>query len=313
MGSTRALTDDAGDVSDTYVYDAWGNEVSVSGSTVNPFRWVGQVGYYWDEGLGTFYIRARVYEPMTGLWLSKDPASALGQETYKYARNNPVFLADPFGLEPLIIEPGGYQPNCQCGQAQMRWRMYPQSQFAYAYIVQKVCLSVYAHPCDTDCSGACVPRKRAKTCAKCFYELLGITWNDSSRHLEDAWRTPHIVSPATITGESVVCLSFGFAAMWAWVRGTELPTVETSPPWKPAGTMKCGDFEINVGKHLESEPGWWSKQAEWVKYSGSNAMFTAWNCCPRPDDKPHGFMGFSSSSSFPSWRACKGDFEPRGP
>ena len=59
MGSTRALTDDSGDATDTYVYDAWGNEVSVRGSTVNPFRWVGQVGYYWDDGTGTFYIRAR--------------------------------------------------------------------------------------------------------------------------------------------------------------------------------------------------------------------------------------------------------------
>lgn len=54
LGSTRALTDDGGDATDTYVYDAWGNEVSVSGSTVNPFRWVGKVGYYWDDGTGTF-------------------------------------------------------------------------------------------------------------------------------------------------------------------------------------------------------------------------------------------------------------------
>jgi YD repeat-containing protein len=65
LGSTRVLTDDAGDVSDTYVYDAWGNELAFSGSTINPLRWVGQVGYYWDESHGRFYIRARVYEPVT--------------------------------------------------------------------------------------------------------------------------------------------------------------------------------------------------------------------------------------------------------
>ena len=50
LGSTRVLTDESGNATDTYTYDAWGNEVAVSGSTVNPFRWVGQVGYYWDEG-----------------------------------------------------------------------------------------------------------------------------------------------------------------------------------------------------------------------------------------------------------------------
>jgi RHS repeat-associated protein len=45
----------------------------VTGTTVNPFRWVGRVGYYWDDGTGTFYIRARVYEPVTGRWMSQDP------------------------------------------------------------------------------------------------------------------------------------------------------------------------------------------------------------------------------------------------
>ncbi|MCL4207811.1 MAG: hypothetical protein KJ000_35445, partial [Pirellulaceae bacterium] len=73
LGATRVLTDDAGDVSDTYLYDAWGNQLAASGSTVSPFRWVGQVGYYWDDAAGTFYIRARVYEPVTGRWMSQDP------------------------------------------------------------------------------------------------------------------------------------------------------------------------------------------------------------------------------------------------
>jgi RHS repeat-associated protein len=56
-----------------YLYDAWGNQLAVSGSTVNPFRWIGRVGYCWDEGTGTFYIRARVYDPLMGRWLSQDP------------------------------------------------------------------------------------------------------------------------------------------------------------------------------------------------------------------------------------------------
>jgi RHS repeat-associated protein len=73
LGSTRALTNGDGNSTDTYVYDAWGNEVSVSGSTVNPFQWVGRWGYYWDDVTGTFYIRARAYEPVTGRWTSQDP------------------------------------------------------------------------------------------------------------------------------------------------------------------------------------------------------------------------------------------------
>ena len=73
LGSTRALTDQSGAATDTYLQDAWGNQVAVSGSTANPFRWVGQVGYYFDDLLATFYIRARVYDPTTGRWLSQDP------------------------------------------------------------------------------------------------------------------------------------------------------------------------------------------------------------------------------------------------
>ncbi|MCL4202821.1 MAG: hypothetical protein KJ000_10010 [Pirellulaceae bacterium] len=73
LGSTRILTDDDGEATDVYLYDAWGNQLAVSGSTVNPFRWIGRVGYYWDEATGTFYIRARVYDPVTGRWMSQDP------------------------------------------------------------------------------------------------------------------------------------------------------------------------------------------------------------------------------------------------
>jgi RHS repeat-associated protein len=105
LGSTRALTDDIGDATDTYLYDAWGNEIDVTGSTLNPFRWVGDVGYYWDGGTGTFYIRARVYEPVRGRWMSQDPLfypevnESLDRgfgEVYVHMRNGHTF--DPFAL-----------------------------------------------------------------------------------------------------------------------------------------------------------------------------------------------------------------------
>jgi RHS repeat-associated protein len=108
LGSTRVLTNDAGVVTDTHVYDAWGNELAVSGSTVNPFRWVGRVGYYWDEGTGTFYIRARVYQPVTGRWTSQDPLWALAHPVldvrlYEYASDRPLVRSDPSGLRDLDV------------------------------------------------------------------------------------------------------------------------------------------------------------------------------------------------------------------
>jgi hypothetical protein len=62
LGSTRALTDNFGNVTDTYLNDAWGNSVASTGTTVNPFRWVGKYGYYTDNGTAQVYVRARMYQ-----------------------------------------------------------------------------------------------------------------------------------------------------------------------------------------------------------------------------------------------------------
>jgi len=53
------------------------------------------VGYYHDDAPGTFYIRARMYEPVTGRWMSRDPISA-GFNLYRYCTNS--LTIDPTGL-----------------------------------------------------------------------------------------------------------------------------------------------------------------------------------------------------------------------
>jgi RHS repeat-associated protein len=73
LGSTRHLTDSGGNVTDTYMYDAWGESLLGPGPTQNPFRWVGQIGYYYDTDAETYYVRARVFNQAVGQWLSQDP------------------------------------------------------------------------------------------------------------------------------------------------------------------------------------------------------------------------------------------------
>ena len=48
LGSVRELTDSSQSVSDTYLHEAFGDLIAHTGTTVNPFRWVGSVGYYCD-------------------------------------------------------------------------------------------------------------------------------------------------------------------------------------------------------------------------------------------------------------------------
>ena len=69
LGSTRFLTDSSGNVTDTYLNDAWGNAVATTGSTVNPFKWVGKYGYYTDDSTGQVHVRARMYRPAVGRFL----------------------------------------------------------------------------------------------------------------------------------------------------------------------------------------------------------------------------------------------------
>jgi len=79
------MTDTSGATTDTYLYDAWGNELTVTGTSTNPFRWVGRLGYYYDQASGVFYVRARAFDPTTGRWMSADPLFFPIANPYRYS------------------------------------------------------------------------------------------------------------------------------------------------------------------------------------------------------------------------------------
>jgi RHS repeat-associated protein len=106
LGSTRQLTDADENVTDEYVYTAWGEPVVTNGTTENPFRWVGRWGYYWDEATGTYYIRRRDYQPTIAQWLSADPkelhdglSAPFALTPYEYGALSPLVMIDPWGLD----------------------------------------------------------------------------------------------------------------------------------------------------------------------------------------------------------------------
>ena len=67
--SVRQLFSDTGAITDTYDYDAFGNTVARTGSTVNEFLYRGE---QFDSALGLYYLRARFYIPRTGRFLTAD-------------------------------------------------------------------------------------------------------------------------------------------------------------------------------------------------------------------------------------------------
>jgi RHS repeat-associated protein len=104
QGSTRLLTDGEGNVVGRYNYDAWGNVTSHTGSAATNLQYDGQ---YTDAETGYQYLRARYYDPKTGQFLTKDPATSLTLSRYGYVHNNPLAASDPTGLWSFDLCLGG--------------------------------------------------------------------------------------------------------------------------------------------------------------------------------------------------------------
>ena len=106
-GSTIGLTDGSGNLSDRYVYDAFGMPIRISGNTGNSFLGIG--GQQYDEATGLYYLRARYYDPQAGRFLSADPLSGddsypATTNSYAYAGSDPVNNSDPSGLSFSLPE-----------------------------------------------------------------------------------------------------------------------------------------------------------------------------------------------------------------
>jgi RHS repeat-associated protein len=100
LGSTRALTNASGVVTDRYVYDAFGRTIGQGGTTVNVYLFAGEQR---DSLLGMEYLRARYLGMETGRFASADPFPGsmhwpLTLHRYLYAGTDPTNAVDPSGF-----------------------------------------------------------------------------------------------------------------------------------------------------------------------------------------------------------------------
>lgn len=100
--NTAALTDNSGVIKDTYTYDPFGTMLSHTGTTTQPFTFLGEYGVE-QETSALYYARARYYDAANGRFLSKDiyPFELNNPQTinrYVYSTNNPVSIFDYTGL-----------------------------------------------------------------------------------------------------------------------------------------------------------------------------------------------------------------------
>ena len=96
--SVRALTNEAGTVTDTLVFDAFGNETVKTGSTDNSYGFQGEE----KDATGLYYLRARYMDPSTGTFTSMDTyggslSDPMSLHKYMFVNSNPIMNSDPSG------------------------------------------------------------------------------------------------------------------------------------------------------------------------------------------------------------------------
>ena len=102
-GSTLALTDSAGTVTDKYAYDPYGELLGHQGNNGQPFTFVGQWGVRQEGDSGVLYhMRARYYDALAQRFMSRDPlwpqTTGLNElNPYQYVANSPLTRVDPTG------------------------------------------------------------------------------------------------------------------------------------------------------------------------------------------------------------------------
>lgn len=102
LGSAAALTTSTQTVSDSYTYRAFGDIAASSGTTTNPYQWVGREGYYRDQEASELNLGRRHYDTGTGRFTTEDPIGFNSGDGnfYRYVGNNPIVRTDPNGLQP---------------------------------------------------------------------------------------------------------------------------------------------------------------------------------------------------------------------
>ena len=120
-GDVDQIFDTKGSLVARYIYDTWGNTLSVTDASgkaitdplhianINPIRYR---GYYYDAETGLYYLQSRYYDTVTKRYINPDGYVFTGQDMqsgnmFAYCGNQPVDRCDQTGNRWEVAE-GGY-------------------------------------------------------------------------------------------------------------------------------------------------------------------------------------------------------------
>ncbi len=96
------LVSAAGTQTKTYDYDAFGNEKDRVGADPNPFRYCGE---YFDVESGSYYLRARYYDPSVGRFTQEDTHWNASNMIYGDEPQQIGEYEDPLGTSRYVYAP----------------------------------------------------------------------------------------------------------------------------------------------------------------------------------------------------------------
>jgi len=129
--NVTTLTDPSDNVVERYAYAPYGNPRAYDASWTprgsggaydNPIRFC---GYYYDHESGLYHVRFRMYQPLYGRWMQRDPLGYVDEMSlYEYVGSMPTLFLDPLGLEIIIgIHTSGVRSGGHIGEghAYLSW------------------------------------------------------------------------------------------------------------------------------------------------------------------------------------------------
>src|SRR5471030_2003064 len=143
LGSTIALMDSTGTITDTYTYWPFGEIRNHTGPSVTPFTYGGTIGYYLQILNNFIYIRARYLRQKLARWQTTDPFWPKSP-AYIFASSAPILFVDPDGRQVIRMprnigkSTSNYGPCVvyECTEHTMNW-----PGFGWAPTHKYVCVS----------------------------------------------------------------------------------------------------------------------------------------------------------------------------
>ncbi len=103
MGSILGLANSSQSVTDTFVYDAWGNIEQRNGNLQSDYEWLGSVSYIMNGDTMLYLLGLRFYDSIKMRFITRDPLNFYiktnNKNAYEYMANNPLKGSDPIGLD----------------------------------------------------------------------------------------------------------------------------------------------------------------------------------------------------------------------